>query len=366
MIIKEIKLRDFRNYESLDLQFDPNINILIGNNAQGKTNILESIFLSSVGKSFRTAKDKEMIRFGRDFFVVKVIAEKSGDPLTVEIAVLKDGSKGIKADGVKLKKTSELLQHIYCVVFSPEDLKIVKEEPEKRRKFTNKTLSQLHLSYYKVLCDYKKVLQQRNALLKNKQYREFGHMSAVWNEQLATAGAHIMLRRNSFIKKLAAICEMYHSSITGGSEKSEISYDPDIAVCDDFVSQKEKIIHALSNAEQKDQKNGSTSRGPHKDDICIKVNGIDIRKFGSQGQQRTAALSLKLAELAVMKEEAGESPILLLDDVMSELDSFRQNFLIESLKDVQLFITGTELSADVRNALEHGKVFSVKNGIVSE
>lgn len=365
MIIKSVKLRDFRNYENLNLCFDPNINILIGNNAQGKTNILESIYLCSVGKSFRTAKDKEMIRFDRDFFVVKVSAEKSGDPLDVEIAVLKDGSKGIKVDGVKLKKTSELLQHIYCVVFSPEDLKIVKEEPEKRRKFTDKTLSQLKPSYYKAIFDYKKILQQRNALLKETRYNEYVDMPTVWNESLADCGAHIMMHRSEFLKKLAVTCEEYHASITGGSEKSQISYDPDIELCDNFELQKEKILQALSASEYKDRKNGSTSRGPHKDDMCILVDGVDIRKYGSQGQQRTAALSLKLAELSVMKEETGEAPILLLDDVMSELDSFRQNFLIDSLKDVQLFITGTELSADVSNALMRGKIFRVKEGTVS-
>lgn len=365
MRIDNVKLSDFRNYENLDLKFDKNVNIFIGNNAQGKTNLLESIYMSSIGKSFRTSRDGEMIRFGSDYFIIKVCAEKNGNPLLVEIAVLKDGTKGIKVDGLKIKKMSDLLRHIYCVIFSPEDLKIVKEEPEKRRTFIDKTLSQLSISYYNEIYEYKKIVKQRNALLKEIKNSGYEDMLCIWDEKLAGSGAKIIIKRNEFISKLADIAEGFHSSITGGSEKSEICYEPDVELCESIEEQKKNILKALSESEKRDIKYGSTGRGPHKDDICIKVKGVDIRRFGSQGQQRTAALSLKLAELNIIEEETGETPILLLDDVMSELDSFRQNFLIKSLKDVQLFITTAELTDDVKSALVNGKIFNVVNGTVT-
>lgn len=366
MKINSIKLTNFRNYETLDLKFDEKINIFIGNNAQGKTNILESIYVSSIGKSFRTSRDGEMIRFGSEYFIIRVCAEKNNEPLPVEIAVLKDGTKGIKVDGIKIKKMSALLRHIYCVIFSPEDLKIVKEEPEKRRVFIDKTLSRISISYYNDIYEYKKIIKQRNALLKEIRKGSAADMLVVWDEKLAATGANIIIKRDAFIKKLAMIAEGFHVSITGGSEKSEIYYEPDVEVCSSRREQKEKIMKALSESEQRDIKNGSTSRGPHKDDICIKTDGVDIRNFGSQGQQRTAALSLKLSELNLIREETGETPILLLDDVMSELDAFRQNFLIQSLEDVQLFVTTTELTEEVKKALVHGKIFKVLNGTVSE
>lgn len=370
MIIKEIELRDFRNYESLNLQFHSKVNIFLGNNAQGKTNLLEGIYISSIGKSFRTQKDSEMVKFNSDFCKIKVSAEKGEEELVVELFIGKEG-KGYKVDGVKLKKTAELLENIYCVVFSPEDLKIVKEEPEKRRRFINTELSQLKPSYYINISNYKKALKQRNALLKEIKFKgnlyEFQEdMLEIWDDKLAEYGSKIIHQRMEFIIKLNKISKELHMNITNGSEELKIKYESNVKIEKNMEDQKKNFKKALKESIKSDLRNGTTGKGPHKDDICLEVNGIDIRRFGSQGQQRTAALSLKLAELKLIKEETNEEAILLLDDVMSELDGQRQNFLINSLHDVQLFITTTEISEEVKNALPDGKTFYVENGNIKE
>ena len=368
MIIKEIELRDFRNYESLNLQFHNKVNLFLGENAQGKTNILEAIYLSSLGRSFRTAQDNEMIRFGKDFLKVKVTAEKEDENLTVEFAVTEKG-KGAKVDGVKIKRISELFDHIYTVIFSPEDLRIVKEDPEKRRRFLNTELCLTVPSYYGSLSDYKRVLRQRNAFLKEAKIQgkkvdtEILH---VWDEQLSVSGTFVMMKRKAFVEKLKRISGEIHRNITDGQEQLEIEYEPSITLKEELKEQKEQFQKDLQENLLSDIKNATTGRGPHRDDIKIIVNGVDLRRFGSQGQQRTAALSLKLAEIRLIQEETGENAVLLLDDVMSELDAARQKFLVHSLGDVQLFITTTDLTEEVKKALPEGYTFYVRKGTVSE
>jgi len=364
MYIKEINLKDFRNYESLNLKFHEKVNIFLGDNAQGKTNLLEAIYFCSIGKSFRTSIDNEMIRFGEEFSRIKVLSEKDEEELTIEI-VITEKNKGIKVDGVKLKKTSELLENIYTVIFSPEDLKIVKEDPEKRRKFINTELCQISPSYHSALSGYKRILKQRNTFLKDGKISGKGidgQILEIWDEQLSSYGAEIMMKRRDFIENLKKISRELHKNITDGKENLDIVYESNVDLKEDFNSQKEEIKKALESHRFIDERNGNTSKGPHRDDIGIIVNDVDIRKFGSQGQQRTAALSLKLAELKLIKEETGENAILLLDDVMSELDASRQNFLINSLDEVQLFITTTDLGEDVKKALPKGYTFYVKEG----
>lgn len=371
MIIKELELKDFRNYESLNLKFHNKVNIFLGDNAQGKTNILEAIYVSSIGKSFRTREDSDMVRFGSEFAKIGVSAEKDNEELLVEIA-LTDKGKGIKVDGLKIKKTAELLENIYAVIFSPEDLKIVKEDPEKRRKFIDTEISRISRAYFSRLSDYKKIVKQRNAFLKDSRFmmgsagKSGLDVLDIWDEQLAGYGAEVIVKRNEFIKKLNVISKELHRGITGGREEIEIVYEPSIEVKGSVSEQHEFFKKSLAASRQNDLRSGSTSRGPHRDDIAILVNGIDMRKFGSQGQQRTSALSLKLAELRLIYEETGENAVLLLDDVMSELDASRQNFLVNSLGDVQLFITTTDLGEEVKNALPEGKTFYVTNGEVSE
>ncbi len=364
MYIKEIELKDFRNYEELKTVFHQNVNIFIGQNAQGKTNLLESIYLTSMGKSFRTNRDKDMIRFGADFFRIRLLAIKEERELLVELAVNRDGKKGIKIDGIKAKKLSQLFETIYMVIFSPEDLRIVKDEPEKRRKFIDRELCQIKPSYYNNLNQYRKALNQRNACLREfyaGNSRMTDEILDIWDSKMAEYGSRIISSREEFIHKIHKISSRIHEEITNKKEQLEVSYEPNIAVSQD---QQSFFYEELKKNREKDKRKGTTGRGPHKDDLSLKIGGIDIRSFGSQGQQRTAALSLKLSEIELIKEETGENPILLLDDVLSELDQERQNYLIRSLEDIQVFITTTELSEEAEQRLGKIKYFQIKNGTV--
>lgn len=362
MYIKKIILNNFRNYDNLDIDFHEKINLFTGNNAQGKTNLLESIYIMSLGKSFRTNKDSEMINFNEDYGKAKSISIKDNRELEVEIIYGKEG-KTIKIDGLKTSKNADILENVYIVIFSPEDLKIVKDEPEKRRKFIDRELCQLKPIYYKNLARYKKILQQRNALLKQNEIDE--SLLYVWDKELSDYGAKIIHYRKDFIEKLDIISSEIHNKITNGKEIFELFYESNIEVNDSLEAQKELFLEKLQKNSKKDIFRRTTSIGPHKDDLKIIINEIDIRHFGSQGQQRTAALSLKLAEIKLIKEETGEDAILLLDDVLSELDKERQSFLINSLNDVQLFITATDIEKDLEKTLPKGFTFLVENGKIS-
>lgn len=363
MYLKKIELKNFRNYEEEEVEFHNKVNIITGKNAQGKTNLLESLYIMSLGKSFRTNKDAEMIGFDKEFCKVKSTSEKDGREIEIEIIIGKEG-KTSKINGVKTAKNIDLLENVYIVIFSPEDLKIVKDEPEKRRKFIDRELCQLKPVYYRNLGRYKKILQQRNSLLKQQEIKE--DSIAVWDESLAEYGAKLIQERMRFVERLGGISREISLGITSGKEALELSYETNTACCETYEEQKEALKKALKKNLKIDMIRRNTSVGPHKDDLKLCVDGIDIRHFGSQGQQRTAALSLKLAEIRLIKEETGVSPILLLDDVLSELDSERQNFLINSLGEVQLFITTTELSEEVRTQLPNGKAFLVENGKVRQ
>lgn len=363
MYIKEIELKDFRNYESLNLKFNKKVNFVIGDNAQGKTNLLEALSISSLGKSFRTQKDSEMIKFGCDFFRVKVIAEKEDDEeeICVEIA-LSQNEKAVKINEKRAKKTTELLKNIYIVIFSPDDLRIVKDEPEKRRRFIDRELCQLRTSYFVNLSGYKKALKQRNFLLKESQPDK--ELIAVWNYELAKYGAAVMFQRKEFIEKINKISKVIHKDITNGKEILDITYEPNIKINGSQEEQKIQFEKILADSFYNDIRNKTTGRGPHKDDIKLEIESTDIRHFGSQGQQRTAALSLKLAEIDLIKEETNEYPVLLLDDVMSELDKNRQHYMIKAFKNVQLFISTTELSEEIKKAFTEESTFFVENGNV--
>lgn len=356
MYIKNIELKDFRNYESLKVSFGKNVNIFIGNNAQGKTNLLESIYLNAMAKSFKTSKDKELIRFGKDFCKIKTGAFFDDDDHITEIVINKEGKKGIKLDGVKIKKTSELLERIFIIIFSPEDLKIVKDEPEKRRRFVDRELCQIKPGYYSDLNNYRRVLKQRNVYLKENSIDS--NIIDIWDHELAKYGSRVIAKRAEFIEKIDKISREIHDRISGGSEALNIKYELNIE-----RGYEEDIFYGiLKNSRDDDIKNRSTGRGPHKDDLKISADGIDLRRFGSQGQQRTAALSLKLSEIRLIEEEIGEKPILLLDDVLSELDNDRQSYLINSLGGNQLFITTTDISGKVARTLPEGKIFKIKAG----
>lgn len=363
MYLKEIQLKNFRNYKEEAVEFHKKVNIITGNNAQGKTNLLESLYIMCLGKSFRTNKDIEMIGFGEKFCKVKSVSIKDGNELEVEISFSHEG-KIIKIDGVKASRNIDILENVYMVIFSPEDLKIVKDEPEKRRKFIDRELCQIKPIYYKNLARYKKILLQRNSLLKQQEIKE-DHLS-VWNEELAEYGSKIILERKRFIEKLNTISKEISKNITNNKEAMELSYEANIEYQETLEKQKEFFLDKLNKNFKNDVFRRSTTVGPHKDDIKICLEGIDIRHFGSQGQQRTAALSLKLAEIKLIKEETKEVPILLLDDVLSELDAERQNFLIHSLEDVQLFITTTEIGDELKSNLPDGYTFYVEKGSVKK
>ena len=359
MKINNIELKNYRNYDYLNLSFDEGVNLIMGHNAQGKTNLIEAIYISSMGKSFRTPNDRELIKFDKNASFIKVFAEKNDFNIEVEIELEKKGSnsviKRIKKDKKNLYKTSELIKNILIVIFSPEDLKLVKEEPEKRRRFLDRELCQISPSYYDNYSNYRRALKQRNNYLKEKDINL--DMLDIWDEQIVNYGSNIIKYRRSFVKKLSEISSEIHNGITDGEENIAIKYEPNV--------EEDIIFGKLKEKREKDIENRTTSVGPHRDDLGFFVNGIDMRSFGSQGQQRTCALSLKLAELSLIKEETEEDAILLLDDVMSELDLKRQEFLIKTLSKNQLFITTTDIDKSVLGRIEKATIYSVSNGSVN-
>ena len=357
MIIKSIKLENFRNYESLDLDFEKGTNILYGDNAQGKTNVLEAIYLSATTKSHKGSKDKEIINFEKEEAHIRTILDKEGMEYRVDMHLRKNKSKGIAINGQPIKKAADLIGLLNVVFFSPEDLSIIKNGPSERRKFVDMELFQIDKYYLYNLNQYNKIINQRNKLLKEfYQNSDLNETLQIWNMQLVTYGNQIIRRREMFAAQLNEIIFDIHKNLSGGKEELKIVYEPNVS--EDEFERKLKI------SQDRDIKLKMTSVGPHRDDFCFMVNGVDIRKYGSQGQQRTAALSLKLAEIELVKKVTGDSPVLLLDDVLSELDSHRQNYLLNSIGDIQTMITCTGLDEFINNRFEIDKIFKVTNGII--
>lgn len=360
MFIKSIELKNFRNYDELTLSFNDKVNFIVGNNAQGKTNLLEGIYMSSIGKSFRTSKDSEMIGFGKDFCKIKVTAQKNLFLTDVEIIIRNDRGKSVKVDGVNISKTSDLLENIYIVIFSPEDLKIVKDEPEKRRRFIDRELCLIKPYYFDCLSSYRKVLLQRNTYLKEKNIEK--SVLDIWDTQLSSYGAKIITMRRDFIEKINEISHRLHLNITNGKENLKIEYDPSVNPVGEVKDTENILYKCLKDSYNNDMRLRTTTKGPHRDDIQFYIDDVNVRSYGSQGQQRTAALSLKLAELDLIKNETGENAVLLLDDVMSELDNSRQEFLIRSLSDIQLFITSTDITDNLKDVVSKGNIYKIEEG----
>ncbi len=363
MYIDEISLINFRNYKNEKISFHKKTNLIIGKNAQGKTNLLESLYIMSLGKSFRTNKDKEMIGFCGSSCTVKCGYTKNNIQNSIEIGISQIG-KSIKIGNVAAEKTSDLLEHVYTVIFSPEDMKIIKDEPEKRRRFMDREICLLRPVYYRNLGRYKKTLGHRNALL--KRTNADADMLRTWDEILVESGSRIIWDRKNFIDKLNIFSRDYHSQITGGKEELDLIYEPDTGEVFDLSDISESFKEILIKRRKADLARGITSAGPHKDDIKVTINGMDARHFGSQGQQRTAALSMKLALIKLIKEEKGEDAVLLLDDVLSELDASRQEFLFDTLWNIQLFITSADLSGALMKRIKGGQVITVEKGRVSK
>lgn len=343
----------------MSLGFDKSTNIFYGDNAQGKTNILEAVYLSGTTKSHRGTKDKDMIQFGANESHIETIVEKNGIKYQIDMHLKKNSPKGIAINKIHIRKASELFGIINIVFFSPEDLNIIKNGPGERRRFIDLELSQLDKVYLNNLSNYNRIVNQRNHLLKEIDYNK-GALETldIWDMQLIQYGNKIIERRQKFIEEINKIISNIHKKLTGNREDIKIVYEPSNGAL--------SFEQALLKNKEKDLRIKSTSVGPHRDDIAFLVSDIDIRKYGSQGQQRTAALSLKLSEIELVKQSIHDTPVLLLDDVLSELDKHRQNYLLDSIHDIQTLITCTGVDEFVNHRFSINKVFHVQSGQVTK
>jgi len=357
MIIESMELKNFRNYRELELQFDEKTNIFYGDNAQGKTNILEAVYLSGTTRSHKGSRDRDMIFFGEEESHLRTFVKKGTIEYQIDIHLKKNKTKGIAINGVPIRKASELFGIANFVFFSPEDLSIIKQGPGERRRFLDMELCQLDKVYLHHLANYNRIVTQRNKLLKDISFRpELIETLDVWDLQLAEYGKKIIQSREEFIHSLGEMIYGIHQKLSGGREKLQISYEKNVGA--------EELYDAISRNRDRDIRMKTTSVGPHRDDLLFAADGIDIRKFGSQGQQRTAALSLKLAEIELVKQLIHDTPVLLLDDVLSELDHNRQNYLLNSIHDIQTMITCTGLDEFVNHRFSINRIFRVVEGAV--
>lgn len=354
MKVKSIRLHNFRNYHNLELSFDSSRNILIGENAQGKTNLIEAIYLCAFARSFRTQNSQDLIMIGENSANVTVEAESQEDIRKISITIDKSGKKMIKKDNKLIRKTAELLNNLVVVVFSPEDLRIIKDNPEKRRNFINKEISQIRPKYYECLKNYNDALKQKNSILKDRRNEIDYGMLDVFDMQLEKYGVELIRYRKKFIQMLSDKANEIQNNISGGKETLRIEYK--------FSIDENNFYERLIESREVDIIKGHSSLGPHRDDLDFYINDKDARKYGSQGQQRTIALALKLAEIQIARESIGENPILLLDDVLSELDYERQGFLFSEIEDVQIFITSTEVNQNILDKMPNGQIFGVSDG----
>ena len=397
MKINSIILENFRNYRNLELDFDESRNIIVGENAQGKTNLIEAIYLTAFAKSFRTSNSADLISFGADSARVSTYITSEELEKNINIVIRSDGKKMIKKDGKLIRRTTELLNNVVVIIFSPDDLRIIKDSPDRRRAFINRELSQMRPSYYDALRRYNEALREKNALLKGyfnirkktftradnislndiqsgaasaerspyDNSRKFNEdMLDIYDRQLADAGYEIIRFRREFAEMLSSEAGEIMNKISGGREDLRIEYK---TACD-FVTGtegREILFSQIFHNRDRDIYNGYASLGPHRDDIEFYINGKDAKKYGSQGQQRTIALSLKLAEIRIARQMLDEPPVLLLDDVLSELDLDRQRFLVSEIDDVQLFITSAELNDEVIKDLRGGTLFRIEDGSVT-
>ena len=358
MKIDSIELKDFRNYQNLELSFDAGTNIFYGNNAQGKTNVLEAVYVGCTSKSHKAVKDKELIRFGCEEAHLKLNLTKREIPYRIDMHIKKNRSKGIALNGVPIRRASQLFGIANVVFFSPEDLGIIKNGPSERRRFLDLELCQLDRLYVHQLISYNKVVGQRNKLLKElSDRREFEEMLGIYDEQLISYGSELIKTREQFVGSLGDVLSEIHSRITEEHEKLEIIYEKNTSA--------ETFEKDLKRVRTQELRQKISLVGPHRDDLCFLINGIDIRHFGSQGQQRTAALSLKLAEIELVKAASDDTPVLLLDDVLSELDRKRQNMLLNSIGGIQTMISCTGLDDFVGNRFHIDRLFKVQNGTVT-
>ena len=357
MIIESVELLNYRNYGQLHMDFDPGTNVLYGDNAQGKTNILEAVYLCSTTKSHKGSKDREIVRFGEEESHIKMMVRRDSIPYRIDMHLKKNKAKGVAVNGIPIKKASELFGIVNVIFFSPEDLNIIKNGPSERRRFIDLELCQLNKLYVHNLVQYNRVVVQRNKLLKELDFDPaLKETLDVWDLQLVNYGKELIRIRTRFIKELNELIRDIHFHLSGEKENLEVRYEPNVTA-DSFEEELER--NRFQEIRQK-----LTLTGPHRDDLNFLINGTDIRKFGSQGQQRTAALSLKLAEIELVKKTVKDYPVLLLDDVLSELDSKRQEHLLSEINHIQTMITCTGLDEFVNSRFRMDKIFKIVEGTV--
>lgn len=354
MELEKIELYNFRNYKNATIDFDDGLNVIFGQNAQGKTNLLEAIYFCVVGKSFRASREKEVINMQSDIAKIKVYIKKNIGKSVIEIIFSKKDKKTVKINGIPIKRITQLLGEFNGVFFSPDELKLIKESPEDRRRFMDVDLSQTTKQYVYLLSRYNEILANRNKQLKqNLPQKDLKNIMSIWNEQLADCMQKIKMYRANFVAQLSPYAQKAHEFITDGEENLSIEY---VTINED---NKEDMIKKLESCLEKDVSLGYTTYGVHRDDLKVAINDVDVRTYGSQGQQRTASLSLKLAELNIIEDITHTRPVLLLDDVLSELDENRKKRLLNYCKGTQTFITCTSFAFDVPC-----KKIEVKNGSV--
>ena len=377
MYIENLKLKNYRNFKNITISFNKNINIIYGNNAEGKTNILESIYFSATLKSHKNSKDNEIINFDENETFINLNLYKNDKERIIDINLKKNKSKAVAVDKVKIDKLSNYIGFINVIFFAPEDLNIIREGPKIRRKYIDFVIFQIDKLFIYDLNNYNKVLENRNSLLKeisftkdDEKRKKLLDSLSVWDEELVKYGKEVIKKRRENIDKIKDIIKEKHNIISNNEEEVIVSYENDVDE-NDFLTK-------LKNEREKDIKYSFTSVGPHKDDIkfVIKKNvgvslrarseEIDIRKFGSQGQKKTLAISLKLSEIEIIKEKTGLTPILLLDDVFSELDEKRQKLLIDNIKNVQTIITCTGIKRNLYENLKPDKIFYLNKGKIEE
>ncbi len=359
MRIDSVRLENFRNYEKLELFPDPGTNLFYGDNAQGKTNILEAVYVCGTTRSHRGGKDREMVRFGSEEAHIRLEVTKKDIPWRIDMHLKKNRAKGIAVNGVPIRRAAELLGICNFVFFSPEDLGIIKNGPAQRRRFLDMELCQLDPVYVNDLSTYNRILMQRGKLLRDLPFHpEYEDTIGVWDEQLVSCGSRIIRAREKFVRELCALTGPIHGRLSGGKEELEVVYEKNTAP--------ENFAAGMKENAEKDRKLKLTHTGPHRDDLGLKVGGADLRRYGSQGQQRTAALALKLAEIELVKKRSGEGPVLLLDDVLSELDSGRQADLLDSIRDIQTLITGTGLDVFSGSGFHIDRLYHVAAGTLTQ
>ena len=348
MKVEKVTLENFRNYSSQEITFREGLNVICGLNASGKTNLMESIFVSAIGRSPRTKNEKEMIKMGEQKAFIHLSLEKKFRDHKINFEIDRTEGKKINVDGAKITRLGELIGLLTVVYFSPDELKMIKEAPQERRRFIDLSLSQESKPYYVALSKYNYLLQQRNKLIKTTDYAEFSQTAFIWETQMAEVAADIVVKRRAFLEKIGKFADSYHRKIAGENEDIALLYEP----CVEGTEREEikaALLQKLEESHEKDYELGYTSVGVHREDFNIASKGVDLRKFGSQGQQRTAALVIKLAEIEYYFKESGEKPVLLLDDVLSELDENRRTALLEATKGTQTLITCTEFKENVRD-----------------